>query len=102
MGESPARLIDMAEVEEITYTPEELQEIERIVDLVGKSGRKIISVKDTAAPAETAVAVEEKPDVPEETIAEDFHAAPESFDGEPDDLELPAVDLKRLDEKPGR
>ncbi|HOD13960.1 MAG TPA: tetratricopeptide repeat protein [Spirochaetota bacterium] len=92
----------MAEVEEITYTPEELQEIERIVDLVGKSGRKIISVKDTAAPAETAVAVEEKPDVPEETIAEDFHAAPESFDGEPDDLELPAVDLKRLDEKPGR
>ena len=50
MGGAPARLINMAEVEEITYTPEELQEIERIVDLVGKSGRKLVPVKDTAAP----------------------------------------------------
>ncbi len=99
MGGTKARLIDMAEVEEKTYTPEELQEIERIVDLVGKSGRKIISVKDTTAPDQTAVAVEEKPEVPEDTIAEDYHAAPESFDSEPEDLEFPSVDLDRLEGK---
>ena len=72
----------MAEVEEISYTPEELQEIERIVDLVGKSGRKPIAVKETAAPDEGgAVAVAEKPEAPEEAIAEDYHAAPETFEG---------------------
>lgn len=87
--------------EETIYSPEELQEIERIVDLVGKSGRKIVSVKETAAPAKAAVAVEERPEA-EEAIAEDYHAAPASFDGEPEDLELPAVDLKRLDVKPGK
>lgn len=89
--------------EETIYSPEELQEIERIVDLVGKSGRKIVSVKETAAPAtaKAAVAVEERPEA-EEAIAEEYHAAPASFDGEPEDLGLPAVDLKRLDVKAGK
>ena len=85
----------MTEIEEITYTPEELAEIERIVGLVEKGGRKIIAVKETAPP-ETAVAVAEpEEEAGELETGEEYHAAPESFE-EPEDLALPAVDLDRL------
>jgi hypothetical protein len=56
----------MAETEEVSYTPEELAEIERIVDLVEKSGRKTVAVKETPAPAK-AVAVAEPPEEVDES-----------------------------------
>ncbi len=83
----------MAEVEETTYTPEELEEIERIVDFVERSGRRsVASPESHHAPVEEA-AEEAGEEPPEE---EEFHPAPESFEGEPSDLSLPAVDLDRL------
>jgi tetratricopeptide (TPR) repeat protein len=86
----------MAEGEEITYTPEELVEIERIVNLVEKSGRKIVAVKESAPP-KTALAVEEPEEeaAGEPEIEEEYHTAPESFE-EPEDLALPSVDLDQL------
>lgn len=82
--------LTMAETEEISYTPEELSEIERIVDLLERSGRKPLAVKDTAAPSTAVAEAEEAPPVEEE-----YHAAPEKFE-EPEDLALPAGDLGRL------
>ena len=88
----------MTESEEITYTPEELTEIERIVNLVEKGGRKIIDVKESA-PSQTAVAVAEpEEEAGEPEAEEEYHTAPESFE-EPEDLALPLVDLDRLSGK---
>ncbi|MBN2159826.1 MAG: tetratricopeptide repeat protein [Spirochaetes bacterium] len=94
----------MAEQEEISYTPEELEEIDRIVGIVERSGRKTFTVKESAPePAAVAVAeepVEEEPaaEVAAEAGEEEFHAAPESF-SEPEDLSLPAMDLDGLTRK---
>ena len=86
----------MAEVEEIAYTPEERSEIERIVDLVAKSGRKLVAVREPAAAhAETAVMEQEEAPSPA-VVEEDYHPAPDSFQ-EPEDLELPAIDFQHLD-----
>ncbi|MBN1497187.1 MAG: tetratricopeptide repeat protein [Spirochaetes bacterium] len=73
----------MTEAEEISYTPEEIEEIERIVDLVSKSGRKIVEVRE---PAPAAVAAAE----------DEYHTAPGSF-REPEDLDLPPIDFDHLD-----
>ncbi|MBN2078837.1 MAG: tetratricopeptide repeat protein [Spirochaetes bacterium] len=83
----------MAGAEEITYTPDELAEIERIVDFVERSGRRSIAPPETySAPVE-----EETGEMREEPPGEEsFHPAPESFEGEPVDLALPAVDLDEL------
>ncbi len=83
----------MAEVEEISYTPEELAEIERIVDLVDKSGRGTVAVVEPPTHV-----IDEAGEVEAEEMGdlEEYHPAPESFDGEPDDLALPAVDLDEL------
>ncbi len=82
----------MAEVEEISYTPEELGEIERIVALVERSGHGIRGESEAEVPAEK----EEAP-----AFEEDYHAAPEQFE-EPADLSLPSVDLDRLAGEPKR
>ena len=83
----------MAETEEISYTPEELGEIERILDLIERSGSKPLAARETAAPSTAVAEAEEAPPVEEE-----FHAAPEKFE-EPEDLALPAGDLERLTEE---
>ncbi len=82
----------MAEVEEISYTPEELGEIERIVALIERSGHGIRGEKEAEAPAEK----EEAP-----AIEEEYHAAPDQFE-EPTDLSLPSVDLDSLAGEPKR
>ncbi len=86
----------MAEVEEITYTPEERGEIDRILDLIEQSGRKPHAARDSAA-ASTAVAEPEEAFPPQE----EYHTAPVKFE-EPDDLGLPSGDLEGLteDKKP--
>jgi tetratricopeptide (TPR) repeat protein len=87
----------MAEVEEIVYTPEELAEIERIVDLVAKSGRKTVAVKESA-PAHAAVAVMEPEEEAAPEAEEEYHRAPDTFK-EPEDLALPSMDFDHLTEK---
>ncbi|OHD63151.1 MAG: hypothetical protein A2176_11430 [Spirochaetes bacterium RBG_13_51_14] len=91
----------MSEAEEISYAPEELLEIERVIDLVEKSGRKTVAVSDTA-PMKAAAVEERAEDIEPEAAEEEFHAAPESFESEPVDLELPPVEFERLTEKPPR
>lgn len=84
----------MAEIEEITYTPEELGEINRIVDLIDKSGRRIVAVRQAEEPEPTHEEPAEAPAAAEE----EFHAAPEAFE-EPEDLALPSGDLEKITEK---
>ncbi|TFH37703.1 MAG: hypothetical protein E4G96_11165 [Chrysiogenales bacterium] len=83
----------MAEVEEKSYTPEELAEIERIVDLVERSGRKMVAVAEPP-PRD----IDESGEVEPEGMGghEEYHPAPEACDGEPEDVALPAVDLDEL------
>ncbi|MBP7737945.1 MAG: tetratricopeptide repeat protein [Spirochaetes bacterium] len=84
----------MAEAEEITYTPEELAEIERIVTLIERSGHGIRGEKEAEAPA--AAEKEEAP-----AVEEEYHPAPDQFE-EPADLSLPSVDLDSLTGEPKR
>ncbi len=80
----------MAETEEISYTPEERSEIERILDLIEQSGRKPHGAREAASTATDVAGQEEAP-----AVEEEFHAAPEKFE-EPEDLALPSGDLERL------
>ena len=75
----------MTEGEEITYTPDELAEIERIVNLLEKGGRKIIAVKESAPPRAAVAVAEPEEEAGEPEFEEEYHAAPESFE-EPEDL----------------
>ncbi len=95
-GQIPVPGTRMAEVEEISYTPEELEEIERIVDLVARSGRKPVAAREPA-PAHTEAAVSEREEAPPRAVAEeDYHPAPDSF-SEPEDLALPLTDFDHLE-----
>jgi tetratricopeptide (TPR) repeat protein len=85
----------MTEGEEITYTPDELAEIERIVNLLEKGGRKIIAVKESASPRDAVAVAEPEEEAGEPEFEEEYHTAPESFE-EPEDLGLPTGDLDRL------
>lgn len=84
----------MAEGEEIQYTPEELEEIERIVGMVERGGRAIATTRGQAA---VSPAPHEEPAAEEE----EYHAPPDTFKAEPDELTLPSVDFDDLSaEKP--
>lgn len=95
----------MAEVEEIVYTPEELEEINRIVGVIDNGGRKI-PVETTPEPSplaakDRAPAEEEVDEFDElEGIDEDELVGPsdEYFEGEPEDISLPSGKLERLGE----
>ncbi len=86
MGESEQK-------DQITYTPEELEEIDRIVDVVSNS----MYSRPLGAPAAVAEpVVEEEPALAEEAVSEE--ELPEINIGEPEDLDLPAGDLEGIEE----
>ena len=97
----------MAEVEEIVYTPEELEEINRIVGVIDEGGRKFSGTVYTPEPT-AAAAGEAEPAAEEfegfeesEGVEEREPAVPseEYFDGEPEDISLPSGELDSLTAK---
>jgi tetratricopeptide (TPR) repeat protein len=86
----------MAEDEQIVYAPEELAEIDRIIGRLDKVAPAALeeSTAEKIRPAELEEQFE-SPAEPEELAEEEG-----SFEGEPEDLELPAADLESLKPKP--